>query len=416
MAGFRKAKGEQSALKIGMYGPPGSGKTFTALLIAEGLANVSKKRIAVVDTERGTDFYCQDIKSRKIHPKAFEFDALYTKSVTEASDAIKALKDTDYGVIVIDSISHIWEATIAAYAGKRTKIDTIPIQAWGRIKKPYKDLINYLLSSSMHVILCGRQRTVFATDEETEEMRAIGVTMKAESETPYEPHITIRMQSLPPRKTNEIGSVFAYIEKDRTGVLAGHSYENPTFDTIGKPILSLLGKTQAQIPTEDETAAQDAEKLTEQQSLREQESVKLLENFTARITLCGDLKALKEIGKEITPKIKSKMGPDEVANLREKYLEREAELRNQPPANQDGGEMQSTNDDNSISEKAQALLQELDAITTSAELKEFRKVKRLDQEGLEVKEQLLIARHWQSRKEVLEDKDKSDKSQGKLQV
>ena len=38
MAGFRKAKAEQAALKIGLYGPPGSGKTFTSLLIAEGLA------------------------------------------------------------------------------------------------------------------------------------------------------------------------------------------------------------------------------------------------------------------------------------------------------------------------------------------------------------------------------------------
>ena len=38
MAGFRKAKAEQAALKIGFYGAQGSGKTFTALLIAEGLA------------------------------------------------------------------------------------------------------------------------------------------------------------------------------------------------------------------------------------------------------------------------------------------------------------------------------------------------------------------------------------------
>jgi pantothenate kinase-related protein Tda10 len=59
MAGFRKAKAEQAALKIGIYGPPGSGKTFTSLLIAEGLGKISGKRVAYVDTERGTDFYAQ---------------------------------------------------------------------------------------------------------------------------------------------------------------------------------------------------------------------------------------------------------------------------------------------------------------------------------------------------------------------
>ena len=46
MAGFRKAKAEQAAIKMGLYGPPGAGKTFTALLIAEGLARLSGKRIA----------------------------------------------------------------------------------------------------------------------------------------------------------------------------------------------------------------------------------------------------------------------------------------------------------------------------------------------------------------------------------
>jgi pantothenate kinase-related protein Tda10 len=69
MAGFRKAKAEQAALKIGMYGPPGSGKTFTSLLIAEGLSIASGKRVAYVDTERGTDFYCKDVPSRSIHPQ-----------------------------------------------------------------------------------------------------------------------------------------------------------------------------------------------------------------------------------------------------------------------------------------------------------------------------------------------------------
>ena len=51
MAGFRKAKAEQAALKVGLYGPPGSGKTFTALLLAEGLAKATKKRVAYVDTD-----------------------------------------------------------------------------------------------------------------------------------------------------------------------------------------------------------------------------------------------------------------------------------------------------------------------------------------------------------------------------
>ena len=76
-------------MKVGMYGPAGSGKTFTALLCAEGLAATTGKRIAFVDTERGTDFYCKEVPSRKPHPEAFDFDALYTKSLTEILAAVE---------------------------------------------------------------------------------------------------------------------------------------------------------------------------------------------------------------------------------------------------------------------------------------------------------------------------------------
>ena len=88
---FRKAKAEQAAIKLGMYGPSGSGKTFTALLIAEGLAKLTGKRVAYVDTERGTDFYCQEVKSRKVHPKAFDFDALYSRSITDVITGVQSL-------------------------------------------------------------------------------------------------------------------------------------------------------------------------------------------------------------------------------------------------------------------------------------------------------------------------------------
>src|SRR6266550_97246 len=261
MSGFRKAKAEQAALKMGVYGPPGSGKTFTSLLMAEGLAKVTGKRIAVVDTEHGTDFYCQAVKTRQLHQAAFDFDAIYTQSLTEVIAAVKSLNPAEHGVVVIDSISHMWLAAMQAYSGKLTKIGTIPMTAWGKIKRPYKDLMSYLLSSTMHVIICGRQKTEYKEDEETEELKAVGVAMRAEGETAYEPHILIRMEAIKPARTNEIASIVAYIEKDRTGVLAGRSFINPTFESLCVPLLPLLGVTQAQMVTGDAAAMVDAETL-----------------------------------------------------------------------------------------------------------------------------------------------------------
>lgn len=331
MAGFRKAKAEQAALKMGIYGPPGAGKTFTSLLLAEGLAKVTGKRVAYVDTEHGTDFYCKAVPSRAVHPDAFDFDALYTRSLTETLKAVKEVNPAEYGVVIIDSITHLWEAARAAYSGKQTKAGTIPMHAWGKIKAPYKDLMSYLLSTPMHVIICGRQGTEYETDEETDELKAIGFKMKAEGETPYEPHILIRMESIKPRKTSEVAQIVAYAEKDRTGVLAGRSFINPNFDSLCAPLLGLLGATQAKIETADETAIKDAEKLAEQERQRVASSATHLREFSAKIDLAKTEDELKAIGKAITTQIKAQMVPADVASLREKYQRREGELKGIAP-------------------------------------------------------------------------------------
>lgn len=327
MAGFRKAKAEQAALKMGIYGSPGAGKTFTALLIGEGLAKMTGKRIAVVDTERGTDFYCQAVPTRPVHPEAFDFDALYTRSITEVLSEVKKIDTEQYGVVILDSITHVWDAAIAAYGGNTTRAGTIPFHAWSKIKKPYKELMSFLLGSPLHVIICGRQKTVYEEDEDTGETKAAGVAMRAEGETPYEPHILIRMEATKPRKSQEAAQIVAYAEKDRTGVLAGRLFVNPTFDSLCKPLLSLLGDKQAAMANGDEAAVQDAEELAKQERERVAASAEILRQFSARIALTNDSKALKALGKEITPQLKARMLPQDVAQLRDHYQVRDEELK-----------------------------------------------------------------------------------------
>ena len=326
MSGFRKAKAEQAALKLGIYGPPGSGKTFTSLLIAEGIAKLTGKRVALVDTEHGSDFYCQRVPTRQVHPDAFDFDALYTRSIMDTIKAVRELNVEEYGIVIIDSITHLWQAAIEAYGGRQTSAGTIPMHAWGKIKKPYKELMSFLLSTPMHAIICGRQGVEYATDEETEELKAIGVKMKAEGETPYEPHILIRMEGIKPKKTNEVAMIVAYAEKDRTGVLAGRSFINPTYESLCKPLLPLLGATQAQIDTLDQAAIKDADQIAEEEAQRITRSSDLLREWKGHVMVAKSNSALKEIGKQITPELKAQMTPQDVQALREAYQAREKEL------------------------------------------------------------------------------------------
>jgi len=300
-ARFMKAKPQQARLKVSMYGPPGSGKTFSTLLMAEGLAKVRGKRIAYVDTERGTDFYAQAVPTRKIHPTAFDFDALYERSIAEVSAAIFGLDADAYGIVVLDSISHLWEAAMDAYSGKKTKIDSIPMHAWGRIKRPYKDLIKFLIASPFDVFILGRQKNLFEKDEETEELTKVGVAMRAEGETAYEPHICIRMEARqnPDDSTDSI--YVANVEKDRTGVLAGRRFRNPSFATI-EPLLPLLGETQAPAEDEDERIAKDAglmDKQDDKAKAKEEKSATLFRDFQGKVMQAPDLAAFAAAMAEI---------------------------------------------------------------------------------------------------------------------
>lgn len=322
MSGFRKAKAEQAALKIGIYGREGSGKTVLALLLAEGLAALAGKRYAVQDTEHGTDFYVQPVPERVWHPDAFDFDADYSRSITDTLKNATSLDSGIHAVWVADSMTHLWESTKNAYTGPFKQDGSIPTHAWGRIKTPYANLMHWFRNSPIHGIIVGREGNEFA-ENDAGKMEGTGYKMKAEGETMYEPHLTIRMVKLKGTgkgtRKNAI-TIAALIEKDRTGILQGKLIEWPTFDTIARPVLHLLGNTQAHTLTNDEVAAQDAEALTDQHKAKSQLSTEQLHQLTARLVLATNLSAVEAIGKEITPALKRTMLPEHVDALRDAFL------------------------------------------------------------------------------------------------
>lgn len=302
---------------MGIYGPPGSGKTFTSLLMAEGLASSMGKRVAVVDTERGTDFYAMKVDSRQTHPEAFDFDAIYTRSLAEVLESVRGIDSNTYGVVILDSISHLWDAAIEAYNGRKTRTDTIPMNAWGKIKRPYKELVRFLLDCPMHIFILGRQKNIF---EDTDEgMKKVGVGMRAEGETEYEPHICLRMEI---HKGDKDGTVYAYIEKDRTGVLSGKIIPNPSFQTM-QAVIPLLGSAQAHSEDPDDVAARDAELLDEaaKAAKKEEKSQGIWVVLNDKLVKAETLEELSAVAGEIR-KAKRGLIEDHIASLQMLYTER----------------------------------------------------------------------------------------------
>jgi hypothetical protein len=328
MSAFTKPTSLKAALKLALYGPAGSGKTFTALLLSEGLALQSGRRIAVLDTEQGTAFYSQAVPTRKAHPKAFEFDVLHSRSVTEALAALHALDPAEYGVVVVDSISHLWDACRNAYNGKLTKHGGIPLHAWSTIKKPYRELMNLLLSLPVHVIFCGRQGIDYVEDEGTGELKQVGFRLRAEGETGYEPDILVRLESHKADR-RKAAVILAHVEKDRTGILAGATIEWPNFDRLAKPLLGLLGSKHASVPTDDDVAVRDSEALEREEQRREQ-SADLAADYAARIAGAGTSEELRHVGRQLTADVKARLTTNDLERVRRLYGTRLAGLKAVP--------------------------------------------------------------------------------------
>lgn len=156
---FRKAVREGVGLLVGMAGESGSGKTYTAMRLATGIAG--GKPFAVIDTEAGR---------AKHYADQFSFDHGELKPPFRPSAYLEAIKAADaagYPVIVVDSMSHEhagegglldWhEEELQRMAGDDwKKRDACNMAAWIKPKAAHKQMVQRLLQVRAHLILCFR--------------------------------------------------------------------------------------------------------------------------------------------------------------------------------------------------------------------------------------------------------------------
>lgn len=146
---FKPAIREETSLLIGIAGASGSGKTYSALRLATGLAGDGS--IAFIDTEAGRALHYAD----QFKFNYGELTAPFTPD--RYAEAIQAADKAGHKVIVIDSMSHEWEGTggILEWAdqlGQNMK----PPKNWMKPKRSHKAMVNALLQCRAHLIFCLR--------------------------------------------------------------------------------------------------------------------------------------------------------------------------------------------------------------------------------------------------------------------
>lgn len=156
---FKRATRENVGLLIGLAGGTGSGKTYTAMRLAAGIAG--DRPFAVIDTEAGRAKHYADY---------FNFDHGEIHAPFRPDTYIEAIEAADkagYPAIVVDSMSHVWagdggvldwqEQELQRMAGSDwKKREQVKMAAWIQPKMAHKRMVQRLLQIRAHLILCFR--------------------------------------------------------------------------------------------------------------------------------------------------------------------------------------------------------------------------------------------------------------------
>lgn len=240
----------QGYLKMGLLGFAGSGKTYTAVMMAIGVREYFglEKPIAMFDSEGGSEYVApmvaQCTGKELLGIKSRSFDRL----METAKDA-----QQEASVLIVDSITHPWRELCDAYlkqvnaqrkANRSRPKTRLEFQDWNIVKPIWDRWTTFYLNSPLHIIICGRAGYEYdwQQNEETDktELRKTGVKMKTESEFGFEPSLLMQMERVQEERNHKF-LMFreATVLKDRFSVLDGKSCRNPTVKFI-QPHLDLL--------------------------------------------------------------------------------------------------------------------------------------------------------------------------------
>jgi len=182
----RKARREGARLLIQLSGISGSGKTYTALQLAYGLAGKDADKIVLIDSEnRRGSLYANAL------PQQFNIIDFYSPfSPDRYIAAIEAACNAGAEVIVIDSVTHEWESE----GGCEWIANQSRFPDWKTAKKLHKRFMTYMLQCPAHIIACTRAREKVDFSNPKEPIK-LGIQPIQEKNFSYEATVSLMMQN-----------------------------------------------------------------------------------------------------------------------------------------------------------------------------------------------------------------------------
>lgn len=155
---LKQAQKQSVQLRIGISGPSGFGKTYSALLMAYGMTG-NWNKIAVIDTENKSACLYSELGSYN----SLELEAPF--SPEKFIQAIEVCEKAEMQVIIIDSISHEWSGKggcleIQEQLGGR-------FQDWAKVTPRHQAFVDKILQCKAHVITTSRRKVDYSMDKDS---------------------------------------------------------------------------------------------------------------------------------------------------------------------------------------------------------------------------------------------------------
>lgn len=200
---LRQSERRKAKIKMALQGSAGSGKTYSSLLLAQGLTNGDFSKVAIIDTENG---------SADLYAHLGNYNVLTLTPPFTPDNYIKAIdvcEKAGIEVIIIDSISHCWDYLLDYHSSLAGNSFT----NWAKIKPLEKAFMDKILQCDAHVIATMRTKQDYVLNQKDGKFIPEKVGLKAVQRDGIDFEFTLVFDI-------DIKH-FAVSSKDRTGLFMG---------------------------------------------------------------------------------------------------------------------------------------------------------------------------------------------------
>ncbi len=215
---LRQSERKRAKIKMALQGSAGSGKTYSSLLLAQGLTNGDFSKVAIIDTENG---------SADLYAHLGNYNVLTLAPPFTPENYIKAIEvcvEAGMEVIILDSISQSWEELLDYHSSLAGNSFT----NWAKVTPRQNAFIDKILQCNAHVIATMRTKQDYVLNQKDGKFTPEKVGLKAIQRNDLDYEFTIVFDV-------DIKH-FAVSSKDRTGLFMDKPEFKISVET-GKKIL-----------------------------------------------------------------------------------------------------------------------------------------------------------------------------------